>query len=80
MRLIVGADLDPEDVRAILRGNRQRLEGKLNAELERSESWPQAVKNGVALLGWMVKEGYLEVRVSFRVNGETGEPIPFEST
>ncbi len=79
MRLIVGADLEPGDVRAILAGDSQRLEAQLNAELEDAESWPGSVKNGVTLLAWMVAHGYLEVRVAFRVHGNTGEPLSFES-
>ena len=34
MRLIVGADLDPDDVRAILHGSEERLAARLNAELD----------------------------------------------
>lgn len=77
MRLIVGADLDPEDVKAILRGDSERLAANLNGELERAGSWPQSVRDGVTLLAWMVAHGRLEVRVAFRVHGETGEPLPF---
>lgn len=79
MRLIVGADLDPEDVKAILAGDAQRLEARLNHELEHFESWPEDVQNGVSLLSWMVAHGVLEVRVAFRLHIQTGEPIPFDS-
>ncbi len=79
MRLIVGADLEPGDVRAILDGDSQRLAARLNAELEGAESWPDSVKNGMTLLAWMVAHGYLEVRVAFRVHGKTGEPLSFDS-
>ncbi len=79
MRLIVGADLEPEDVRAILAGDRERLAARLNDELDRPASWPEGVQNGVTLLAWMVARGYLEVRVAFRVHKETGEPLPFEA-
>lgn len=79
MRLIVGADLEPHDVKAILSGDAQRLTAHLNGELESSEAWPEAVKNGVSLLAWMVAKGFLEVRVAFRVHGVSGEPLPFES-
>ncbi|WP_066640191.1 helicase-related protein [Desulfolucanica intricata] len=79
MRLIVGADLEPGDVRAILDGDSKRLETQLNTELEGAESWPVNVKNGMTLLAWMVSYGHLEVRVAFRVHGKTGEPISFES-
>lgn len=79
MRLVVGADLEPGDVRAILEGDSRRLEARLNDELEQPDDWPQGVRNGVTLLAWMVAHGYLDVRVAFRVHGKTGEPLPFES-
>lgn len=79
MRLIAGADLEPDDVRAILAGDRERLAALLNSELERPESWPENIRNGVTLLAWMVTRGYLEVRVAFRVHGETGEPLSIDA-
>jgi superfamily II DNA or RNA helicase len=79
MRLIVGADLDTADVRAILNGDRERLERRLNDRLSGPEAWPQSVRDGVGLLAWMIANGYLEVRVAFRVHGATGEPVGFES-
>lgn len=79
MRLIVGADLDPEDVRAILLGDAQRLAMKLNEELDNRETWPENVRNGVTLLAWMVAHGYLEVRVAFRVHNATGEPLSWDA-
>ena len=50
MRLIVGADLDPDDVRAVLQGDEARLAGLLNAELEQTDAWPDGVRHGVELL------------------------------
>ena len=79
MRLVVGADLQVQDVAAILRGNKQRLSDHLMAELETPESWPAEVQNGVALLSEMVALGHLEVRVAFRVNSVTGEAISADS-
>jgi superfamily II DNA or RNA helicase len=79
MRLIVGTDLDPEDVRAILAGDAERLAARLRGELESPEAWPKNVKNGVTLLAWMVAHGYLEVRVAFRLHRITGEPLPFDA-
>lgn len=78
MRLIVGTDLDPEDVKAILDGDSRRLEARLNGELEQAESWPEDVRNGVTLLAWMVAHDHLEVRVAFRLHRVTGEPLRFE--
>ena len=79
MRLIVGADLQLQDVAAILAGNRQRLSDRLMDELSDPESWPEDVQSGVALLGRMVSSGHLEVRVAFRMNAKTGRPISVDS-
>lgn len=78
MRLIVGADLEPSDVKAILDGDAKRLAAELNEELRQPSEWPEDIRNGVTLLGWMVAQSYLEVRVAFRTHGETGEPLPFD--
>ncbi len=80
MRMIVGADLDQADVEAILKGDKERLERRLNEELEAPDEWPQEVQNGVGLLGWMVGRGFLEIRVAFRINRVTGKPVPFGSS
>jgi hypothetical protein len=79
MRLIVGADLDPDDVRAILHGSEERLAARLNGELEGAAAWPEGVRHGVELLAWMVAHGSLEVRVAFRVHLATGEPLAVDS-
>lgn len=79
MRLIVGADLQIQDVAAILEGNHQRLSDSLMSELEDAEDWPDDVQSGVALLGEMVASVQLEVRVAFRVNAKTCEPISVDS-
>ncbi|HOV87689.1 MAG TPA: phospholipase D-like domain-containing protein, partial [Syntrophobacteraceae bacterium] len=77
MRLIVGADMDPQDVAAVLSGEEARLEKHLDSELE--GTWPEDVTRGIELLAWMVSQGFLELRVAFRLHGKTGEPLPFES-
>jgi len=77
MRLIVGADLDEDDVNAILQGDMQRMSERLNSELEYRKTWPEEVARGVELLSWMVAEGYLEVRVAFRIDKNTGKSISF---
>jgi hypothetical protein len=79
MRLIVGADLDPDDVRAILQGDEDRLTALLNAELQPTAAWPQEVRQGVELLAWMVVHGRLDVRVGFRVHTRTSEPLAVDS-
>jgi hypothetical protein len=75
MRLIVRADLDLTDVKAILAGSKERFESTLKAELAHPETWPEEVTHGVELLSWMVAKGYLEVKVAFRVHARTGEPL-----
>lgn len=79
MRLIVGADMDPGDVAAILAGDEKRMAEHLNQELADLGAWPEDVKYGVELLSWMVARGCLEVRVAFRVHGQTGEALPADS-
>lgn len=78
MRLITGADLDSEDVEAVLAGEEERLSCLLEERLE-DLSWPEDVRRGVELLGWMVARGVLEVRVAIRVHSVTGEGLPFDS-
>ena len=80
MRMIVGADLQLQDVAAILAGNNQRLSDKLMEELENEDTWPEAVRNGVALLGEMVSSGRLKIKVAFRVKASTNEPLSVDST
>ena len=79
IRLIVGSDLDPDDVSAILGGDQQRLERLLKGELEDDTQWPADVCRGVQLLAWMVVNGHLEVRVALRVHSTKGKAIPFDS-
>ncbi len=80
MRLVAGADFAPDDVAAILEGDRMRLENRLMAELEDWQSWPEETSRGVRLLAWMVAREYLDVRVAFRIHGKTGRPISIDST
>lgn len=76
MRLIAGADLDPEDAKVLLElGRSAKLEETLLAELREREGWPAEVTRGVDLLAYMVAHGYLEVRVAFHVHRETGAPL-----
>jgi len=79
MRLVVGADLEEDDVVAVLKGDQERLTQGLNAELEGREEWPEEVTRGVELLSWMIARGHLEIRVAFRIHKETGNPLPFQS-
>jgi len=79
LRLIVGADLDPEDVRAILAGDARLLERRLCGELTGRAQWPTAVTRGVDLLAYLVSQGCLEVRVAFHVHRQTGTPLALTS-
>lgn len=79
MRLVVGADLEPHDVEAILKGEQERLTAGLNGALGDPAQWSEAEARGVELLAWMVKAGLLEVRVALRVHAQTGRAIPLES-
>ncbi|WP_291323777.1 hypothetical protein, partial [Desulfonatronospira sp.] len=78
-RFIVGADLDPDDVHIILQAVREEdhenLALLLGAELEEFSTWPENIQNGVALLGWMVKKGILELKVACRIHAVSGEPV-----
>ena len=88
-RLIVGADLSPDDVQIILEHHRQEagaaapgsdpLEEILNQELDAPETWTEPVKNGMQLLAYFLAQGCLEIKVAFRVHAETGEALAFES-
>jgi len=80
MRLIVGADLDMEDVTAILNGNENRRADRLADERQSMEKGPENIKQGVELLSWMVSRGILDVRIAFRVHLETGDPLDFTET
>jgi hypothetical protein len=80
IRLVVGADLNPDDVRAVVdQDDRKRLADALIRELGQPADWPEAVENGLGLLSWMVERGYLEIRVALRRHRESGEPLPFAS-
>ena len=80
IRLVVGADLDPDDVRAIVdRDDRKRLADELIRQLGEPADWPEAVENGLGLLSWMVERRLLEIRVALRRHRVTREPLPFAS-
>ncbi len=79
MRMVVGADMNPADVAAVLKGDSERLAAALNRELNQDSLWPKDVENGVALLAWMVAKGVLDIRIAFRVHKQTGKPLPFDA-
>jgi superfamily II DNA or RNA helicase len=83
MRLIVGAQLDPDDIAAIDRG--EPLSEAVARVLLRSDVMGD-VEHVVAehrrnVLGWLVKEGRLEIKVGVPVDPETGRALrPAEAT
>jgi superfamily II DNA or RNA helicase len=79
VRLVVGADLDPADVWAILKGEEARRDATLLAALGLPEDWPADVRDGVALLAWMVARERLDMRVALRVHVHTGQPLTADS-
>ena len=79
IRLVVGADLDPADVAAILQGEAARRDAALLAALGLPEDWPEDVREGVALLAWMVARRRLDLRVAFRVHARSGRPLTANS-
>lgn len=80
MRLIAGVDMSIEDVQAVLDGKQSTLENHLNQVLSEKASWPEQAERGVELLSWMVKHGYLEIKVALRRHAQTGESLPLESS
>ena len=46
--MIVGADLNADDVAAILAGDESRMAARLNRELEDRGAWPEDVQHGAA--------------------------------
>ncbi len=80
IRLVVGADLNPDDVRAVVdQDDRRRLADELIEQLGEPAQWPEAVGNGLGLLSWMVERGHIEIRVALRCHRETSEPLSFAS-
>jgi hypothetical protein len=79
IRLVVGADLDPSDVSAILKGEEARRDATLLAALGVPNDWPADVRDGVALFAWMVARRWLDVRVAFRVHARSGRPLTPDS-
>jgi len=80
VRLLVGADLDPDDVEAVLDGREGRLADRLDGELDDRDIWTEGEVRGVDLLCWMVAQGKLEIRVAVRTHADTGEALSFDDT
>jgi hypothetical protein len=79
MRLLVGAKLSEEDVRAIERGEEafgQVLEQRLLEALEELERDPSdPARKRLEVLAWMVAQGTLQIRVVLPT-GPDGRPLP----
>jgi len=79
MRLLVGAELSEDDVRAIERGEEafgKALEHRLLQALEELASNPSDPKRRrLEVLAWLVAEGRLEIRVVLPL-GPGGRPLP----
>lgn len=76
MRLIVGGQLAPEDVAAIRDGVRDRDEAvraSIQSEPLEAEGDPVGAEY-LKMLGWMVREGFLEVKVGIPVDAD-GMPL-----
>jgi hypothetical protein len=80
MRLIAGVDMVPEDVQAVIDGQHLTLESHLTKELSNKAVWPEEAERGVELLSWMVRHGYLEIKVALRRHAQTGQSIPLDSS
>ncbi|MDA8358730.1 MAG: phospholipase D-like domain-containing protein [Actinomycetota bacterium] len=86
MRLIVGAQLDPADVEAIERGEplpeavaRALLREAVGAD-EIGDSSSAIAEHRRAVLGWLVREGRLEIKVGVPVDPRTRRPLRPEQT
>lgn len=79
MRLLVGADLSEEDVRAVERGEEEFgrvVEHRLLDALEELVADPSdPARRRVEVLAWMVARGMLEIRVVLP-RGPDGRPLP----
>ena len=82
MRLLCGADLSPNDVEAILKGESRR--GTLDGAVERTmlrtlarddEDLSTDLEARLEILAWLVARGRLDIRVVLP-KGEDGLPIP----
>jgi superfamily II DNA or RNA helicase len=78
MRLLVGAQLSPEDVEAVLRGVslQERLAGRFLDLLRDPQALADAlVRQRLQVLAWLVAQGRLEVRVVVEADPYTRQPV-----
>ena len=74
MRLLCGAQLDERDLIAIENANdlKDIVNKNFLGEYENLEN--QFVKNHVLLLGWMIANDFLEIKIGINTNGEEYKP------
>lgn len=77
MRLLVGAELDEDDVAAIARGHSaaERVTARLLARLRDADFADTLVRRRLEALAWMVAAGTLEIRVVLPTDAD-GRPLP----
>ncbi|MCB9841664.1 MAG: DEAD/DEAH box helicase family protein [Phycisphaeraceae bacterium] len=80
VRLIAGCDLAPHDIQAILDGHTERLEMHLAGEIDKLDDEPERIRRGVELLAHLVAKGLLDIRVAFRKDARTGQPITLDNS
>lgn len=80
VRLIAGCDLAPHDIQAILDGNTERLELHLSGEIDTLDEQPERVRRGVELLAHLVAQGLLDIKVAFRKDARSGQPITLDNS
>lgn len=84
MKLVCGTNLSDDDVKAIIKGEKSKekvLSDNFVEELERldeidmdeSNEFDIATKNGVEILAWMVEHGMLEIKVAVKLDKD-GNP------
>ncbi len=80
MRLLCGAQLSPEDVRAIGDGS-IRLEQAVSDRMERALELPEegVLKERLEALSWMVAHDLLEIRVVLPLD-RSGQPLPADES
>ena len=68
VRLVVNEEMQREDVRALLEtGDVSKLETLLRRRLHQPKRWLE--KHRLRMLGWLVKKGWLEIRVGIMRHG-----------
>ena len=75
MRLLVGCTLDPPEIDAIEKGESLREQVELHLADMPLIPTDADTKQALELLSWMVKRGFLDVKVAVPCNPDTGIPV-----